>query len=215
MASNAAAQQEPANPRASWLMLAVCVAYTLVASGAMLLADARGYTSPLHPSAGIALAAAMVFGRAVLPGLFAGAVLANLGVAWGQAQTGWALFPLPLVLAFGTTLQAWLGAALVHRFVQQPLVLQVPRDIIKAGVLGALLACVVSASVATAALWWIAALPAASLPAAWLTWWVGDTLGVLIGGPAGADADWPARAPTGGRAGARWACPWCWPPWRC
>jgi PAS domain S-box-containing protein len=93
------------------------------------------------------------------------------------------LLPLPLVIAAGATLQTWVGAVLVRRYVQQPLVLQVPRDIFKAGALGALLACVVSPSVATAAMWWAGVLPTAGVPATWLTWWLGDSMGVLIGGP--------------------------------
>jgi PAS domain S-box-containing protein len=65
-----------------------------------------------------------------------------------------------------------------------------------------LLACVVSASVATAALWWSAALPAARLTAAWFTWWLGDSMGVLIGGPLALTiigqpaADWRPRRRT-------------------
>ena len=47
----------------------------------------------------------------------------------------------------------------------------------------ALVACLVSASVATTALWFAGVVQAGALLGTWGTWWLGDTLGVLIGAP--------------------------------
>jgi PAS domain S-box-containing protein len=169
---------------APWVItLATAFAYAAVAAVALLLAGPPGYASPLYPSAGIALAATLVYGRAALPGVLLGAFAANAGLGSLRAQTGWALVQLPAVIGLGAMLQAWAGAALIERHVRKPVVLDAPRDIVAAGVLGALVACVVSPSVATPALLAQGVLDRGHWVANWATWWVGDTMGVLIGAP--------------------------------
>jgi PAS domain S-box-containing protein len=64
-----------------------------------------------------------------------------------------------------------------------PLVLNAPRDILRFALLGAVVACCVSPSVAVPALWASGVLAPEALASTWLTWWVGDTLGVLIAAP--------------------------------
>jgi PAS domain S-box-containing protein len=187
MASNSSAGS-PAGPNgrrpAAWVVtLATACAYAAVAAVALLLAGPPGYASPLYPSAGIALAATLVYGRAALPGVLLGAFAANAGLGSLRAQTGWAQVQLPALIGLGAMLQAWAGAALLERHVRKPVVLDAPRDIVLAGVLGALVACTVSPSVATPALIAQGVLAGDHWLANWATWWVGDTMGVLIGAP--------------------------------
>jgi len=210
MAATHPPAQEPAAPHGAVVALLTFLAYVAVAAVVLALTDDHGRASTLFPSAGIALAATLVYGRPALLGVCAAAVAVSLGVA---EYRGHGTSLLPWVVASGTALQTWVGAALVRRYVQQPLVLQVPRDIFRAGALGALLACVVSASVATAALWMGGHLPTRSLQATWLAWWLGDSMGVLIGGPLTLTLI-GRPVPTGGRACAHWACR-CWRPWSC
>ena len=98
------------------------------------------YASPLYPSAGIALAATLVYGRASrLPGVLLGAFArqrrrsALRAGSWPALACccRWSSAPAP-------ALQAALGATLMRRFVAQPLVLNAPRDILLAGLLGGL-----------------------------------------------------------------------------
>ena len=192
----------PAWWRALVIAFATALAYAGVAAAALMLAGPPAFASPLYPSAGIALAATLVFGPAALPGVFLGALLANGTLISARGGEFWPLEVLPLVIGLGATAQAWAGAALLRRFVQQPLVLNAPRDIVLAAALGALLACTVSASVATLALWFAGVVPTGGVLGSWLTWWQGDTLGVLIGTPlvltlVGQPAeDWRARRRT-------------------
>ncbi|HJW10866.1 MAG TPA: CHASE domain-containing protein, partial [Albitalea sp.] len=90
---------------------------------------------------------------------------------------------LPLAFGLGAALQALVGAALVRRFVRQPLTLSEPRDIAMFFGLGAFVACLLSASIGNAALAWTGTVAPANLVYSWLTWWVGDSMGVLIGAP--------------------------------
>ena len=200
----------PPPPRAAstvmaWVVaLLTAAAYIAVGAVGLTLAGPPGYASPLYPSAGIALVAALVFGRAALPGVLIGAFVVNASLGLLRGQTGWALLLLPLAISVGAALQAALGAALVRRVTGQPVVLNAPRDILLAGTLGGAVACLVSPSVAVAALLVNGAIGVETAFETWLTWWAGDTLGVLIGGPLALTLvgrpreDWRARRLTVG-----------------
>jgi PAS domain S-box-containing protein len=71
----------------------------------------------------------------------------------------------------------------VKRFVNQPLRLSEPRDVARFFVLGAGVACLISASVAVPVLHFTSVVPEGSLAGTWWLWWAGDTLGVVIGAP--------------------------------
>jgi len=163
--------------------LATAFAYATVGALALLLAGPPGYASPLYPSAGIALAAVLTYGRAALPGVLLGAFAVNAGLGLLRHQSGTDLVSLPFLIAIGAMLQAGVGAWLVHRFVGRVVALNAPRDIARAGLFGGLLACTISPSIATPALWAAGAMPASAALANWWTWWSGDTLGVLIAAP--------------------------------
>jgi PAS domain S-box-containing protein len=169
---------------AGW-MIALVTAGVYLAVGwlALALASPPGYASPLYPSAGVALAATVVYGRAALPGVALGAFAINLLLGTLRAPGAAPDVLLPALIALGATLQAAAGTALLRRFVGQPLALTVPRDILLSGLLGACLACLISPSIATPALLAAGTLAPADALANWATWWVGDTLGVLIGAP--------------------------------
>ena len=165
------------------LTLLLSLAYAALGGGALALAGPPGYASQLYPPAGLALAAALTYGRSAWPGVWLGAFLVNAGLSLERGQSGMALVTLPAIIALGATLQAGLGAYLMRRFVGPQVVLNAPRDITLGGLLGGPLACVVSTSVATIALGVTGTVPWAQAPANWLTWWSGDTLGALIAAP--------------------------------
>ncbi len=176
---------EAGPPEAAWRVIVVtALGYAVVGWLALTLAVPPGFASPLYPSAGIALAAVLVYGRAAWAGAALGAFLVNvvLNASRGQID-GTAALLLPGAIALGAAWQAGLGAWLVKRHVTQPLVLAEPRDILKSGVLGALLACTVNPSLASAALLATGAIDRSQVAATWGTWWIGDALGVLIGAP--------------------------------
>jgi PAS domain S-box-containing protein len=181
---------EPAAPTAAvprrvrlQRMAGTALAYALVGWLALFLAGPPGYASPLYPSAGIALAATLTYGAWALPGVLAGSFSVNLALAAMRGGTDAAAWWLPVVIGFGAALQALVGAWLVRRFAGQPVLLQTPRDVVRAGLLGALLACCVSASTGTAAMLAAGILEPSHWLDSWATWWSGDTLGVLIGAP--------------------------------
>ncbi len=179
------------------------LAYLAFGALALMLAGPPGFASPLYPPAGVALAATLVAGPSALAGVFVGSTLLNasLGAVRGAAG-GTALLWMPALIGLGAVLQAQLGAWMVRRAVTMPLVLREPRDIARAGLLGGFVACTVSASVGTAALGLGGMLGPADVLPNWATWWMGDTLGVLITAPLALTligqprADWQPRRRT-------------------
>jgi len=159
------------------------LAYALSGGLALFLAGPPAYASPLYPAAGLALVAVLVYGRAALWGVLLGALVISGSLAALRDAPGLASAALPVVISLGAVLQAVISAALVRRHVSQPLVLDAPRDMLRFALLGGVLGCMASASVATLALLALGNLPPAAASSIWLTWWLGDTLGVLIAAP--------------------------------
>ena len=192
---------QPGQASNQWLLPAVLTALAYFVAGqlALLLAIPPGYASPLYPSAGLALAAVLVYGRGALAGVAVGAYLVNLLLGEPRVMSTMTALLVPLVTALGAAIQAAWGAAMVRARLPGPLTLAEPRDVLVFCGLGAVLACLVNATLSSLTLVAFGSVPPNALAFTWWTWWVGDTLGVLIGAPivltliGTPRADWAAR----------------------
>jgi len=196
----------PSAPQpAAWNVAAgTALVYGVVGWLALLLAVPPGYAAPLYPSAGIALAAVLTYGRAAVPGVMLGGFVVNVVLSASRGQIDAAALWTPAVIGIGAALQAAAGAALIRRRLPRPLVLAAPREIALGALLGAALACVINATLATFTLHAAGAIGSDDIVATWGTWWAGDVLGVLIGAPlmltliGQPRADWAPRRRTVG-----------------
>jgi PAS domain S-box-containing protein len=172
------------SPHWTVALVVTALAYGVTGWMALWLAIPPGYAAPLYPAAGIALASVLTFGWRMLPGVAIGAYAVNALLAYqnGPATLGTGLW-LPAGIALGATLQAGLGAALVRRFASQPLTLSEPHDIAVFFGLGAVFACMVSATVGVMTLQLVLGQLPDTLWFTWCVWASGDTLGVLIAAP--------------------------------
>ena len=168
----------------AWLaaLVLTAVGYPLASWAALTLAIPPGYASPLYPAAGVALAGVLIGGWRVLPAVALGAFSVNLSLSPQRANLDLTTFLLPLIIAAGAALQAFVGAALVKRHVRQPLTLSEPRDVAMFLGAAAVSSCV-SSGLANIALWLSSTVHAPDLPFSVATWWVGDLLGMLIATP--------------------------------
>ncbi|MCF8199216.1 MAG: PAS domain S-box protein [Sulfuritalea sp.] len=122
---------------------------------------------------GIAVAALIRWGNHVWPGIFLGALLVNLSVA-----SSW---PLAAAIATGNTLGPLLAALGLRRagfhaaFDRQ-------QDV-GLFVVAAITGMAVSATGGSASLYLAALVPADAFGYSWLSWWMGDTVGVLLAAP--------------------------------
>ena len=165
---------------AAFALTALC--YGIAGIAALPLAIPPGYSTPLYPAAGVAVASVLIFGWRMLPAIALGSLCVNLSVALGRGPFHLGILPVPLAIALGATGQAWLNGVLVKRYVQQPLTLSEPRDI-GAFLVAGIVACLVNPCVANLALYLAGTVPASELPFSLSTWWIGDLLGVLIAAP--------------------------------
>ncbi|MDT9001222.1 CHASE domain-containing protein [Paucibacter sp. APW11] len=154
--------------------------YTLLGWLSLRLSIPPDYAAPLFPAAGLALTGMLCWGRRAAPAVFLGSLTINLLLSHERGQTAWLT---PLAIALGATAQSWVGTNLVRRHVSRPLLLSEPRDLGRFYLFGAGLACLISPSIAVTALRLAGTIPAEGALGTWTSWWMGDTLGVLIGAP--------------------------------
>ena len=124
----------------------------------------------------------MVWGYRVWPGILLGSFVVNSWTGLHNPDTV-SVHQSCLVagaIGVGATLQAVIGAALVRRFVATPVTLLRERDVVTFLILGGPIACVISATFGISTLGLLQVLSRESLRYSWLTWWVGDMIGVMI-----------------------------------
>lgn len=164
------------------LSVVVALSYYLAAVLGLSLAIPPGYATALWPPSGIALGVTLVWGYRILPGVYLGAFLANLSISLNTATSiDW----LPVAansagIAIGSTLQAALITLAIKRWVGYPNPLIHNRDVMRFYALSGPLGCLVSASFSMSLLWLTGAISLENLPRNWLTWWLGDAMGVLV-----------------------------------
>lgn len=161
------------------------LAYFVAGKLSMTMVSELSYATPVWPAAGLALAAALRFGDRVWPGVLIGALALRAGNSFNAAEPVTAARSLAVAasLAVGCALQVILGARLVRRFVREPTLLDEERDILRFCVLAGPLSCLVSATWSNVTLRLAGLAPWGAFPIGWATWWVGDTIGVLLFAP--------------------------------
>ena len=130
---------------------------------------------PVWAPAGIALAAFLILGYQVWPGVFLGSFLVNI--------TTVASIPRSVGIATGNTLGGLLGTYLVCRFAQGRKAFNSAEDILKFAVLAGLLSTTVSATFGVTSLSAGGSAGWLNYKPIWLTWWLGDGVGDLLVAP--------------------------------
>ncbi len=130
-----------------------------------------GFATLVWPPTGIALAALLLGGRGLWPGVALGAFFVNL--------TAGASIPVAAGIATGNTLEAVVGATLLGRAgFQAPL--ERLRDVGALIGLAGLLSTAISATVGPLSLILGGTVPASDFGATARAWWVGDAMGDLV-----------------------------------
>jgi integral membrane sensor domain MASE1 len=154
---------------------AIAGAYYATAKLGLDLAFATTSVTAVWPPTGIALAALVIGGPRLWPGVALGAFLAN-------ADTG---VPAITVLGItaGNTLEAVVGAWLLRRVNFRP-ALETVRDVLALVALAAVLSTMVSATIGVSSLLAGGEIAFGDFASVWRTWWLGDMGGDLIVAPA-------------------------------
>src|SRR5438309_10931563 len=141
--------------------------YFAAAKFGLSLASVHTNVSPVWPPTGIAIAAVLLLGYRIWPGILLGAFLANF------------LTPVPVAtavaIAIGNALEA-LSAGVLLRSVGFHNSFDRAKDVLKF-VIAALLCTMLSATIGNLSLCLSHAAAWSNFSALWLTWWLGDLTG--------------------------------------
>lgn len=155
-------------------LLILAIIYHLAARLGLKMAYVQPNTSPVWPPTGIAIAALLLFGYDLWPGI-------SLGVLLGSLLTG-APFNLALGMTLGNTLEALAIAYCLQRFVDfRPDINRVQDVISLLGV--SFFGTMISATIGTMTLMLTGFGDWGYFQTIWITWWVGDLLGALVVAP--------------------------------
>jgi len=157
------------------LCLFVAIVYFVGAELGLSLASLHKNVTPVWPPTGIAIAALLVFGRRVWPGVFLGALAANLLTHLPIGST--------IGIATGNTLEAVVACSLLQRSKQWRNSFDSVGEVLTFVVYATVLSPLVSATIGSLSIclgdpnrwadfWYL-----------WLTWWMGDGFGALIVSP--------------------------------
>ena len=166
-------------------LIGLAAAYYLVGRLGLLLAIPPGYATAVWPASGIALAGTLLFGYRIWPGILLGSFLINV---WTSLDATNAASIVKSILAatsigVGASLQAVVGALLIHRFVRFPTALAEAKDVIKVLILGGPVSCLVNSTWGVTSLLSASVIERADYAFHWWTWWVGDAIGVITVAP--------------------------------
>src|SRR5919108_4175908 len=148
--------------------------YFVTAKLGIGLEVSHGVVTPLWAPTGISLAALLLFGYRMWPGVALGAVAANATSDLSLATA--------LLIGTGNTLEALFGAYLLRR-VRFHSALQRVQDVLALVMLGALVSTTISATIGTTSLWLTGEIGWYTLRSDWVLWWFGDAMGDLLVAP--------------------------------
>jgi two-component system CheB/CheR fusion protein len=160
--------------RAGVRILALGAVYAVAGRLGLAIAPVHHFASLVWPPAGIALAALLLGGIRLWPGVALGAFVVN----W------WAGAPVPVALgiAAGNTLEAVVGAQLIRSVAGKAFSFNRIRGVLAFVVLGALVSTAISATSGVFSLLLGGHIGRGDAVETWRAWWLGGVLGDLVAG---------------------------------
>ncbi len=159
----------------SLLIIILALIYFAAGKLGLRLALVNPSATAVWPATGIALAACLLLGYRVWPGILLGAFLVNITTSGS--------IPTSITIAVGNTLEGLVGAYLVNRFANGRNVFDRAQDVFKFMILAGMASTAVSATVGVTSLVLSGSAAWADYASIWLTWWLGDAVGAFIVAP--------------------------------
>jgi signal transduction histidine kinase len=159
-------------------ILVLAMIYHLAARIGLSMAYVQPNTSPVWPPTGIAIAALLLFGYDLWPGISLGVVIGSL-IPIGSQVTPW---DLTIGMAIGNTLEALAGAYFLRRYINFHNTMDRIQDVVGLALAGAA-STIISATIGVTTLMVTGRGSWEFFGAIWVTWWIGDLLGALVVAP--------------------------------
>ena len=175
---------QPVSPlRGIYELATVAAVYVAAGKLGFLVAIPPGNVSAVWPAAGVALAAVLLLGTRVWPGVWLGSFLVNCWFFWGLTKS---LSPVSILvsgsIATGAALEALAAAYLIRKFIGPQNRFAKPNDTFSfIGI--ELLACLISSSIGVTSLCASGFSHWSALTGTWATWFLGDLTGALVVAP--------------------------------
>jgi PAS domain S-box-containing protein len=161
-------------------ILFVALSYYIAGRLGILTAIPPGLATAIWPASGIAVAACLLLGYRVWPGIFVGSFLLNVVTLFHNPSVH--SLELSIFVAFcvgiGSSVQALLAASLAKRFLGKQLFSH-SHNVFRFTIISAV-SCLLAATVATTSLTVAGFTPRIAFNETWLTWWLGDLAGILV-----------------------------------
>jgi signal transduction histidine kinase len=156
-------------------ILALAVVYAAAARLGLAFDAFAGFAALVWPPTGIALAALLLFGYRLWPGVFLGAVIANSMIAHASLSVA-------IGIGIGNTLEALVGVYILRHTPGFHQTLETVRAAVGLLVV-AVFSTLIGASIGVVCLDAGGLITTAQIGEAWRSWWIGDMVGALLVAP--------------------------------
>src|SRR5215469_1193818 len=168
-----------AGPQLLLIYGALPLAYVITGHLGLVLAVSPGYATAVFLPAGIGVGPAFMLGVASVPGTFLGSFALNIWTGHSVHALSTVNFVTAAIIASASALQAGIGGALLRRVIGYPTPLDTLRDLLFFLLLSPCI-CLTSATISNGGMWLAGVVLSSDIAQSWMTWWGGDTLGVLV-----------------------------------
>lgn len=135
--------------------------------------------SAVWPATGFSLAALLLFGFRLWPGIFLGNFIYNFLHFYMVGPYFWSLLAAAIGISLGSLFQALTGGYIIRKYATSSYFSTV-KDVVVFLFFGGIITCQIASSSGVAILYIYGDLALQDIPYAWLTFWLGDTMGVYI-----------------------------------
>lgn len=164
-------------------VLLLAALYLLTGKLGLYLAIPPGYATIIWPPSGIALGMLLIYGWRFWPGVMLGSLLINCYISGAYSpEFGliWERVIISLCIAIGSALQALAAYGMVQKFIGLPLKLSTIKELILIFFCSAPIACLIASTIGISTLYFSGIIPFENILYSWLTWWMGDVLGIVL-----------------------------------
>src|SRR5579859_4423941 len=178
-----------------WRILALVAALSFLTSKLGLLLSSPDLAAPpIWPTAGLALAAVLIFGYRIWPGILVGAFLSSLSALAGAKHNPLLAAAASVCIASGETLQALIAAWLVETHANGREACRAPHTLAIFVAVAALAGATISATSTSLASFLAGLSPDRDLSDLWVDLWLANVVGVILIAPLlllWSRGDWP------------------------
>ncbi|TGK82657.1 response regulator [Leptospira noumeaensis] len=166
----------------SILLVSVFLLYLVVGKLSLNLSSIDGYSTPVWPPAGLALGFVLLFGKRVWPALFLGAYFTN--TTYFPTSETWIEFlisnPQNITISLGNSSSAVLGAYFLKKYSDPNLNIFQVHELLVFFILAGPVTAFIASTIGSFSLYYFKIIYFEFLFQTWLTWWMGDSIGIII-----------------------------------